>query len=191
MKKMILSDNMSKETEEIIRDTALKIFAEEGYVGAKTRVIAESSGFSEMTLFRKFKTKENLFNAILMEQKEYLLGEASVLFSANKTGNPVESFKLLIQHVYKLMEENFHFISLYINERRRLSESILDEFVICLSHQIELKFPNTKINAKVFAFNILSFLYLLIFDKYRNYSFRDHKKALNEFIENCTLVLTA
>lgn len=188
---MILSDNMSKETKEIIMDTALKIFAEEGYVGAKTRVIAESSGFSEMTLFRKFKSKENLFNAILAEQKKYLLEEASILFGVNEIENPVESFKLLIQHVYKLMEENFLFISLYINERRRLSESILDEFVVCLSHQIELKFPNIKINTKIFAFNILSFIYLLIFDKYRNYSFRNHEKVMNEFIENCTLVLTA
>lgn len=182
---------MSRETEEIIMDRALKIFAEEGYVGAKTRVIAESSGFSEMTLFRKFKSKKNLFDAILEEQKEYLLKEASILFSADEIENPVESFKLLIQHVYELMEENFHFISLYINERRRLSESILDELVICLSHQIKLRFPNIKVNTKVFAFNILSFFYLLIFDKYRNYSFRNHKEALNEFIENCTLVLTA
>jgi len=190
MKKKIVSDNMMK-TEEIIMDTALKIFAEEGYIGAKTRIIAESSGFSEMTLFRKFKSKENLFNTILSEQKKCLLEEVSILFDVNGTGNPVESFKLLIWHVYKLMEEKFLFISLYINERRRLSESILDELVICLSHQIELKFPNTKINTRIFAFNILSFIYFLIFDKYRNYSFRNHEKVLNEFIENCTLALTA
>ncbi len=56
---------MVDKTEQKILDVALKEFAEEGYVGARTRIIAEKSGFSEMTLFRKFKTKENLFNMVL------------------------------------------------------------------------------------------------------------------------------
>jgi AcrR family transcriptional regulator len=191
MRKIILSGNMTQETKEIIMDAALKIFAEEGYVGAKTRIIAKEAGFSEMTLFRKFKSKENLFDTILMEQKEYLLEEASILFSNNKIENPIESFRLLIQHIYKLMEEKFPFISIYVTERRRVSESILDEFLNYLSHQIELRFPDIKINTKVFAFNILSFLYFLIFDKYKDYSFIDHEEALNEFIENCTTIATS
>ena len=41
-------------TERKILDAALKIFAERGYDGAKTKLIAEKSGFTEMTLFRKF-----------------------------------------------------------------------------------------------------------------------------------------
>ncbi|MGZ7049875.1 MAG: TetR/AcrR family transcriptional regulator, partial [Methanobacterium sp.] len=41
---------MSEETKEIILSAALKVFSEEGYVGAKTRLIAEEAGFSEMTL---------------------------------------------------------------------------------------------------------------------------------------------
>lgn len=172
-------------------DAALKVFAEEGYVGAKTRIIAEEAGFSEMTLFRKFKTKENLFDTILLEQKEYLVEEASILFDAIKIEDPIESFRVLIQQLYILIEENFPFISLYINEKRRISESILDEVMNYLSAQIEFRFPDTAINTKVCAFNILSFLYLLIFDKYKDYSFIDHEEALNEFINNCTTILTA
>lgn len=181
---------MTEETKEIIMGAALKVFAEEGYVGAKTRIIAKEAGFSEMTLFRKFKSKENLFDTILMEQKEYLLKEASILFNTNEVEHPVDGFKLLIRHVYKLIEENFPFISLYINERRRVSENILDEFIICLSHQIGLKFPDININTRVFAFNILSFLYLLVFDKYKDYSIIDSEEALNEFIDNCIVILT-
>ena len=159
---------MTEETKEIIMDAALKIFAEEGYVGAKTRLIAEESGFSEMTLFRKFKSKENLFDTILVEQKEQIL-KAYVLSCNNKIENPIESLKLLIQNIYMLIEENFPFISLYITERRRISENILDEFMIYLSHQIELKFPDININAQVLAFNILSFIYFIVFYKYKDY----------------------
>ena len=190
MKKIILSGNMTQETKEIIMSAALKIFAEEGYVGAKTRIIAKEAGFSEMTLFRKFKSKENLFDTILVERKEYLLREASILFGNKEIENPIDSFKLLIQHIYKLMEENFPFISLYINERRRVSECILDEFMIYLSRQIEIIFPEIKRNSKVFAFSILSCLYHLILDKYKDYSIIDPEEALNEFIENCTVVAT-
>ena len=36
---------MTKKTEEKIMDTALKMFAENGYLGAKTKNIAEEAGF--------------------------------------------------------------------------------------------------------------------------------------------------
>lgn len=116
--------------------------------------------------------------------------EANVLFNTNNVEDPIESFRLLIQHLYNLIEENFSFISLYINERRRVSENILDEFVIYLSRQIELKFPDINVNTKVFAFNILSFIYHLVFDKYKDYLFMDHEEPINEFTENCIVILT-
>lgn len=72
----MVGDNMTEETREIIMGAALKIFAEEGYVGAKTRIIAKEAGFSEMTLFRKFKSKEKLFDAILMEKKRIFNGRS-------------------------------------------------------------------------------------------------------------------
>lgn len=181
---------MTEDTREIIMGAALKVFSEEGYTGAKTRIIAKESGFSEMTLFRKFKSKENLFDTVLIQQKEYLLEEASVIFKYNDIENPVESIKVLIKQVHNLMEENFPFISLYINERRRVSERILDEFIIYLSRQIEIRFPDIKINTKILAFNIFSFLYIYIFDKYKNYSIIDHEEALSVFIDNCTVILT-
>ena len=49
---------MTGETEQKILDAALKVFSQKGYDGAKTKSIAEKSGFSEVTLFNKFKTKK-------------------------------------------------------------------------------------------------------------------------------------
>ena len=51
-------------------------------------------------------------------------------------------------------------------------------------------FPDIKINTKILAFNIFSSIYAFIFDKYKNYSIIDHEEALNEFINNCTVILT-
>jgi AcrR family transcriptional regulator len=49
---------MTDKTEQKILDAGLKVFSKKGYDAATTRGIAEESGFTEMTLFRKFGTKK-------------------------------------------------------------------------------------------------------------------------------------
>jgi len=58
------------ETEDRILDAALKVFASEGYAGATTRKIAQEANVSEMTLFRKFQSKENLLKEVLQKNTE-------------------------------------------------------------------------------------------------------------------------
>ncbi|HEX8947978.1 MAG TPA: TetR/AcrR family transcriptional regulator [Dissulfurispiraceae bacterium] len=48
-------------TRDRIIETALKLFSREGYLGATTREIAREAGVAEVTLFRHFPTKEQLF----------------------------------------------------------------------------------------------------------------------------------
>jgi len=64
---------MTDKTEQKILGAALKIFSEKGFKGATTRVIAQESGFSELTLFRKFETKENLIKCVLTKNRETIL----------------------------------------------------------------------------------------------------------------------
>lgn len=56
---------MTEDTRERILEAALKLFSEKGYLGATTKEIAKASGISEVTLFRHFQTKENLFISVL------------------------------------------------------------------------------------------------------------------------------
>jgi AcrR family transcriptional regulator len=44
-----------------IMKVALKLFSEQGYYGTTTKQIAQEAGINELTLFRHFGTKENLF----------------------------------------------------------------------------------------------------------------------------------
>jgi len=53
------------DTQGVILESAARLFAEEGYARATTKKIAEASGFTEMTLFRHFGSKKNLFEAVL------------------------------------------------------------------------------------------------------------------------------
>ncbi len=54
---------MSKkeETREKIMNIALKLFSEQGYYSTTTKEIAKQANINEITLFRHFGTKENLF----------------------------------------------------------------------------------------------------------------------------------
>lgn len=44
-----------------ILETAMDLFAEKGYKSVTTKEIAKRAGFSEMTVFRHFQSKQNLF----------------------------------------------------------------------------------------------------------------------------------
>jgi len=51
-------------------DIAMKLFSEQGFDGTSTREIAESAGVNEALIFRHFKTKEELYWAVLADRVE-------------------------------------------------------------------------------------------------------------------------
>ena len=53
------------ETRERIIQGAAQIFAQKGYEGATTRAIAQAAGVNEVTLFRHFGSKRNIFMAVI------------------------------------------------------------------------------------------------------------------------------
>jgi len=63
------------DTAQKIMEASIIVFTEHGYLGATTKEIAATAGVSEMTLFRKFQTKQNLFNIMIKSTLgEELLG---------------------------------------------------------------------------------------------------------------------
>ena len=55
----------TEETRKKLLQATLELISEKGYIGATTREIAARAGVSELTLFRKFGKKENLFEEML------------------------------------------------------------------------------------------------------------------------------
>lgn len=58
------------EREALILEAAGRLFSERGFVGTTTRAIALESGVNEALLFRHFKTKEDLYTALLQVKLE-------------------------------------------------------------------------------------------------------------------------
>ncbi len=52
-------------TKQLLLEASLKLISEKGYVGATTREIARAAGVTELTLFRHFGSKEQLFEGLL------------------------------------------------------------------------------------------------------------------------------
>lgn len=174
---------MTDKTEQKILDAALKIFSEEGYKGATTRVIAQESGFSELTLFRKFETKENLFNSVLIKNREYILEELDSMLTDKKFEDNKEFLETLIKNLASLIENNFEFVHILVYNKRQTAGDILMEVITHISQYIEKVSPEEYTDSQVFALNIFSFVYFVVFDKNRR-NFFDCDKAINEFIDH-------
>ncbi|WP_181405976.1 TetR/AcrR family transcriptional regulator [Thermodesulfovibrio sp. Kuro-1] len=56
------------DTKEKILKSALKLFSQKGYLGTTTKEIAKEAQVAEVTLFRYFTSKENLFIDVLKSQ---------------------------------------------------------------------------------------------------------------------------
>lgn len=67
----VITHIMTEKQEKILK-TALRLFANEGYAAISTNRIAREAGVSEGLIFRHFKNKEGLLNAIKVQTDERL-----------------------------------------------------------------------------------------------------------------------
>ncbi|MGF7117369.1 TetR/AcrR family transcriptional regulator [Methanobacterium oryzae] len=180
-------------TEQKILDVALDEFAKEGYVGTRTRVIAEKSGFSEMTLFRKFKTKENLFNMVLAKNKQIFFEDLESILIEKNAEDLRDFLKSLIEGISNLIGNNLKFIMISFHEgyrvpaMRGVNNLLITRIERYLEEQDILK--NKKTDFKVLVFNFITFLFFFNLDKPMKSAFDDHEKAIEEFIDNSVKIL--
>ena len=66
--------NTDTSTEEKIKSAARKVFMQKGYAATRTRDIAEESGINLALLNYYFRSKEKLFNEIMMEKMQQFFG---------------------------------------------------------------------------------------------------------------------
>jgi AcrR family transcriptional regulator len=59
-----------KDTDAKILDAALALFVENGYRGTTTRAVAAQAKVNEVTIFRRFGSKERLFQAVLARETD-------------------------------------------------------------------------------------------------------------------------
>ncbi len=71
-------------TEEKIKEAARKVFTQKGYAATRTRDIAEEAGINLALLNYYFRSKEKLFEIVIMEKMQILFGKiAPIIMDAN------------------------------------------------------------------------------------------------------------
>ncbi|MCR6095709.1 TetR/AcrR family transcriptional regulator [Salipaludibacillus agaradhaerens] len=112
---MVKTGNATMTTEEIILETAIDLMEKKGFKAVTTKEIAAESGFSEMTLFRHFGTKQALLERAV-ETHSYLIDMKAILYD-HVSYNLKEDLKRVSETYHKYNQYNYKIVLLSYQER--------------------------------------------------------------------------
>lgn len=202
-------NEIDKNTETIILDTAEEIFIEKGYAATKMTDIASRVGVNHAMLHYYFRTKENLFGIVFKKQVELLAN--SFLAILDKNGSFIELINEAIVRHFDFIKVNpkvVMFILSEINNSSAIghkiwqerSTTIFSQVIFSLKEKMEIEIkaghiypvdPMTFL-VTLLSLNIFIFIAMPLFESLRKFT----PTELNEFIEqrkteNIRLVLLA
>ena len=109
-------ENIDKTSEKIIEAT-LTLLQKEG-TKATTKKIAEEAGFNELTIFRKFKNKNNLIKATKDYYLEQLMVKLEEIFDFAEDENIEEFLRISFFGMLNLEESDFNILKIAMDEFR-------------------------------------------------------------------------
>ncbi|QLY77908.1 TetR/AcrR family transcriptional regulator [Clostridium intestinale] len=158
----------NNDTSKKIMHEALKLFSEQGYYPTTTKQIAEEAGVNELTIFRHFGSKSNLFQVttehyVIDSHVDYILNDTEELsFEDSMMLITERIYNLFIQNTklykvqMKLADNEKDFIKLKLS---RKLVSVLEEYFIKLKEEKRVKgepeiMALTLINSLLGAFTV-------------------------------------
>jgi len=176
---------MIDETESKFLDAALKLFAKKGYTDTTAIAIADEAGFNEKTLFRKFKTKKNLYDMVLAQNAEKFMQELSeFVFVDKKFETPLDFLEHYIKNATKVYWDNFEFFNLSINEPNEKLEPTMENTTNFVGEYLEKNIPNQKIDYRIFGITIHAFIYAINVERFQGRTYIKYDDAIEKFIKN-------
>jgi len=188
-----------KNTEQKILDAAVKVFSSDGYAGATTRKIAQEANVTEVTLFRKFQSKENLLKEVLIKHRN-AISTLNQLLNVNKNADIERDLCILGKEIAKDMQDekkdsiSYMFMFMLFEEGRRrpeladILESVFKTNIDRLSEYFELQMKNGKIrniNAQSAALTFVSYFSCSAFLRgiFVDYALSYNDKEVENFID--------
>lgn len=181
---------MTEKTEKKILDAALNVFAKKGRDAATTKAIAEKAGRTEMTLFRKFGSKRNLFDQVIIQSVEKLQEDIEVLFEGmdQKFENPKDFLNVFIKKTAKFYMDHIEAFTLIINEDNNSLDQMMGEIYSFTGKFLKKNIPHKDLDYKTLGIYIFSFIYAITLERYHGRSSDvDYEKSLKKFVDNLTL----
>jgi len=115
---------MSESTKQKILNSAINIFIEKGYSGARMRDISDEAGINKGLLHYYFKSKNVLFKEVLqLSAKDFFPKLGSILHS-DKTF--FEKIELIVDEYIEIVSKNPHFPPFIVNELNQNTNIFID-----------------------------------------------------------------
>ena len=169
-----------------ILDSAINVFIENGYIGSTTLEIAKSANISEVTLFRHFDSKKEIFMSSIEPIVFNTLKES---ITASKNLNPKEKLEYILTERLMLISKNRQVMKLLIMESQINKELKSLNYIEKMSDllrttisEIGIPMKDDEFIMRVLMGGILSFLYLPEEDEMEIENFV--KKIINVIIKN-------
>ncbi len=142
-----------------ILDAAKEVFIEKGYASTTTASIAKQADVSEVTLFRYFSSKHEVFDSVIQPILNAPLQETQRLDTSDSKQNQVYA---LINNRIEFINQNQGVIKLLLIEHDRfdLKENYIKKMSEHMKNQmIDLEIDFNDYHMRLFMGMLLSFLY--------------------------------
>lgn len=159
-----MTSSRKKATSEKIMDAAIELFSKNGFDGVTTEEIAAEAGFSEKTLFRHFKSKQNLLEQAI--DRFHYADEMRAIFDKKLGGNLADDLWVISENYHRIMYRNRKMLSIimkvgktlpglhqYAHRHPKVLQSLLTRYLADMKEQNKL-YPVDEENAAI------TFLYM-------------------------------
>jgi AcrR family transcriptional regulator len=119
--------NPDTSTEEKIKEAARTVFMKKGYAATRTRDIAEEAGLNLALLNYYFRSKEKLFELVMMEKMEKLLGGLASIINDDVT-TLEKKLELLATYYIDMLTQNPDLPIFVLSEIRNNSDHLVEKF---------------------------------------------------------------
>jgi AcrR family transcriptional regulator len=177
---------MKDKTDQIVK-ASISVFVKKGYLGATTKEIALKANVAEVTLYRKFKTKQNLFEYSVKNITE---DRINAVLDFNEEISTLDFFRQLLDNRLGVISKNIKVVRMLISEsiNGNLPSNLRFTYVIfnSVSQAIKKYFEINKIDldyqaySKIIGGILLGYAILPNEKKYHTMS----EKEKNVFLDN-------
>lgn len=180
-------------TEKRIIEATFKTLYENGLAPTTSRKIAENAGLSEVTIFRRFKSKDNLLKITKEYYMDYVLEEINNIFKYDNDKSFRDLLKEMGLEILNFFKSNLTIIKVamedvFSKEDKQIIEIISEKILQNLVELFENAIKDNKIrqiNTKVAAFNIYSVIFqsIILGRIYGREEIVDIDKKLDDFLD--------
>lgn len=166
-----------------ILDSAMTVFVEKGFNGSTTLEIAKAANVSEVTLFRYFSSKQEIF---LQGIEPILISTLQESVNTSVDLSAQDKLEYILYERISLISKNYKVVKLILAEAPLLSELGTESFMTKILKILNMMLAKTgipkednELTLRLLMGSILSFLYMPEMDEE---NIRDYVKKIVNFI---------